>query len=150
VIFDAPVAAIAFDAHLLETTRRPGAAGPVLTIEDVARARLEPASRDDLVGVVSAQLWTQVLSGAVSIDSTARALDTSIRSLQRALDRSGTDFRTLATAIRIRRARELLAGTGLPITEIATELGYSTPANFARAFRKATGSAPQAFRSTLR
>ncbi len=146
VIFDAPVAAICFDAHLLETPRRPGAAGPVLTIEDVARARLEPASREDLVGVVSTQLWAQVLSGTVSIDSTARALDTSIRSLQRALDRSGTDFRTLATAIRIRRAKELLSGTDLPVTEIAFELGYSAPANFARAFRKATGSAPQAFR----
>jgi hypothetical protein len=34
----------------------------------VARARLEPASRDDLVGVVSAQIWAQVLAGAVSID----------------------------------------------------------------------------------
>jgi transcriptional regulator GlxA family with amidase domain len=99
------------------------------------------------VGVVSAQIWAQVLSGAVSIDSTARALDTSIRSLQRALECNGTDFRTLATSIRIRRAKELLTGTGLPITEIATQLGYSAPANFARAFRKATGSAPQDFRS---
>jgi len=150
VNFDSPVAAICFDAHMLDTPRRPGTAGPILTIEDVARARQEPASRDVLVGVVAAQLWAQVLSGAVSIDSTAQALDTSIRSLQRALDRSGTDFRTLVTAVRIRRARELLSGTGLPVTDIATELGYSAPANFARAFRKATGLAPQAFRNTSR
>jgi AraC-like DNA-binding protein len=76
----------------------------------VARARLEPASRDDLVGA---------------------------------------DFRTLANALRARRTGELLAGTGASITEIAAELGYSAPANFARAFRKATGAAPQEFRSRL-
>lgn len=82
----------------------------------------------------------------MSIDSTARALDISTRSLQRALHRDGADFRSLANAVRARRASELLTGTGASITEIATELGYSTPANPARAFRKATGVAPQDFR----
>jgi transcriptional regulator GlxA family with amidase domain len=112
----------------------------------VARARLEPASRADLTGVVAAQVGAQVLAGAVSIDSTARALDTSIRTLQRALHRDGTDFRTLANAVRVRRAQELLAGTSASITEIATALGYSAPANFTRAFRKTTGLGPQDFR----
>jgi AraC-like DNA-binding protein len=101
----------------------------LLTLEDVARARLEPASRDDLVGVVSAHIRAQALAGTVAIDSTAWALDTSTRSLQRALHRNGADFRTLANVIRARRARELLAGTGASITEIVAELGYSAPAN---------------------
>jgi transcriptional regulator GlxA family with amidase domain len=86
---------------------------------------------------VSAQIWAQVLAGAVSIDNAARALDTSSRSLQRAL---------LANAIRVRRGGELLAGTTASVTEIAVELGYSAPANFARAFRKATGRNPGSFR----
>ncbi len=146
VVFEAPVAAVCFEARLLETPGR-SSAHRLFTIEDVARARLEPASRDDLVGVVSAHLWAQVLAGGVSIDSTARALDTSIRSLQRALHRDGTDFRTLANAVRARRAGELLAGTGASVTEIAAELGYSAPANFARAFRNATGVAPQDYRA---
>jgi AraC-like DNA-binding protein len=145
VVFDAPVAAVCFEARLLDTPGQPSERRS-LTIGDVARARLEPASRDDLVGVVSAQIRAQVLAGTVSIDSTARALDTSTRSLQRALHRDGADFRTLANAVLARRASELLAGTDASITEIATELGYSAPANFARAFRKATGVAPQEFR----
>jgi AraC-like DNA-binding protein len=148
VRFDAPVPAVCFAAELLDAGGAPRRLRR-LTLEDVARARLEPASRDDLTGVISAQIWTQVLAGAVSIDSAARALDMSIRTLQRALHRDGTDFRTLANAVRARRASELLAGTEAPITEIATELGYSAPANFARAFRKATGFAPQDFRRRL-
>lgn len=85
----------------------------------------------------------------MSIDSTARALDTSTRSLQRALHCDGTDVRTLANAVRARRASELLTGMGASITEIATELDCSAQANFARAFRKATGLASQDFRSKV-
>lgn len=146
--FDAPFVAIRFAADILRA-RAPavGAARrrPV-TIEDVARSRLDPGSRDDLVGVVSAQIWTQVLAGSVSLDGAARALDLSTRTLQRVLHRDGTDFRSLANIIRARRAAELLRGSGASVTAIAAELGYSTPANFARAFRKATGLAPDAFR----
>jgi AraC-like DNA-binding protein len=146
VRFDAPTAAVCFAPHLLDARRPPRARPRLLTIEDVARARLDPASRDGLVGVVSAQIRAQVLAGSVSLDAAARALDLSVRTLQRALQREGTDFRSLANAIRARRAGELLRGTSASVTEIAAELGYTTPANFARAFRKATGLAPQDFR----
>lgn len=147
--FDAPFAAVRLEAHRLGARRRPGTGRRALTLADVARARHEPASRDDLAGAVAAHVRAQVLAGAVSIDGTARALDTSVRSLQRALHRDGTDFRSLANAIRLRRACELIAGTGGSVTEIAAELGYTAPANFARAFRKATGTSPGEFRKRL-
>jgi AraC-like DNA-binding protein len=146
VIFDAPAAAIWFDARFLRArcARPPGQR--MLTIDDLARARLEPASRSDLIGVISTQIWTQVLAGTVSLDGAAHALDLSKRSLQRALQLHGTSFRDLGNTIRARRATELLRGTSASVTDIAMELGYSTPANFARAFRKATGLAPDEFR----
>jgi AraC-like DNA-binding protein len=150
VRFDAPAAAVAFAGSLLDAGRRPGPRARLLTIEDVARARLDPVSRDGLMGAVSAQIRAQVLAGSVSLDGAARALDLSVRTLQRALNRNGTDFRSLANAIRARRAAELLRGTRASVTEISYELGYSTPANFARAFRNATGLAPDAFRRSLR
>jgi AraC-like DNA-binding protein len=143
--FDAPAVAVRIGADLLDVRRTAGGRR-LVTLEDVARARLEPASRDDLTGVVAALVWAQVLAGSVSLDAAARALDLSARTLQRALHRDGTDFRSLAGAIRARRAAELLGGTRRSVTEIAAELGYSTPANFARAFRKATGRAPEDFR----
>jgi AraC-like DNA-binding protein len=146
VRFEAPVAAVCFAAALLDAGRGPGPATRRLTLEDVARARLDPAGRDDLVGVISAQIWAQVLAGSVSLDGAARALDLSTRTLQRALHRDGADFRSLANAIRTRRAKELLHGTRASVTEISAELGYSAPANFARAFRRETGMAPDDFR----
>ena len=76
--------------------------------------------------------------------------DTSVRTLQRVLRRdSGSDFRELVNVIRMRRAKELLAGTRASITEIAMEFGYSSPANFARAFRNAAGLAPHEYRLSL-
>lgn len=145
VRFDAPVPAVRFAAGILDA-RRPVAPGRPVTVEEVARARLDPASRDGLVGVVSAQIRAQVLAGSVSLDAAARSLDLSNRTLQRALHRDGTDFRSLSNAIRIGRASELLRGTRVSVTDIAAELGYSTPANFARAFRAATGLSPEHFR----
>lgn len=93
-------------------------------------------------GVVAQQVWAQVLTGTVSIDSTALALDTSVRTLQRELGREGVDFRSLVNALRGKRALELLNETELPVTQISTMLGYSAPAHFARAFRKSMGIGP--------
>lgn len=150
--FSCPVAfggmgvSVHFDAHLLDRPAVRQSLAHPLTVEDVARGRLAPANLDSFLDVAVAQIWAQVLTGTVSIESTAQALDTSVRSLQRALNRDGTEFRTLTNAVRMQRAKELLKGTRASITEISTGLGYSTPANFARTFRKATGLTPQEFR----
>jgi len=146
VAFDAAGVSIHFDAHLLGRPVVRHANARLITLEDVARSRLAPANLDNFLDVVVAQIWAQVLAGATSVESAALALDTSVRSLQRALNREGADFRTLTNMIRIQRARELLEGTRASITEISTALGYSAPAHFARNFRKATGLAPQEFR----
>lgn len=52
-------------------------------------------------------------------------------------------------ALRIRRAVHLLASTDAPIAQIAEELGFNSPAYFARFFRKATGRSPSAARLRL-
>lgn len=146
VAFGAAGVAIPFDAQLLDEPAVRTVGARLITLEDVARGRLAPARLDRFLDVVVAQIWSQVLAGAVSVESAARSLDTSVRSLQRALNREGADFRTLANAIRVQRARELLEGSRASITDISAALGYSAPAHFARTFRKATGVAPQDFR----
>jgi AraC family transcriptional regulator, transcriptional activator of pobA len=58
--------------------------------------------------------------------------------------------RTAAQGIRDRlilEAKRLLAFSGLSISQVAYELGYTDPAYFSRVFRKETGEAPADFRA---
>ena len=50
---------------------------------------------------------------------------------------------------RISRAKELLAGGGCSVTQIAEELGYSSLQYFSRRFRKAVGCAPSQYGQRL-
>jgi len=145
VIFNCPAIAIVFARHhLMATSKR--RFRPIVTIEDVSRDWPGGAPQT-LLDVAVSQIRTQVLSGGVMIEDIARSMDTSVRSLQREFERAGTDFRSLASTVRIQRATELLRHTGVSITDVSAELGYSSPANFARAFRKAMGVAPHEFRA---
>ncbi|KXX72371.1 AraC family transcriptional regulator [Flammeovirga sp. SJP92] len=49
---------------------------------------------------------------------------------------------------RIKKAKELLQSTSLPINEIAYDLGYNDPLYFTRIFKKKEGISPSQFRST--
>ncbi len=146
VVFDAPALAVTFPADLLWRRARHGGALPPITVADIARARVECRTLNRLRDVLEQQIWTQVLSGRVSIESAAHAVDTSVRTLQRELNREGTSFRELANAMRIKRAAELLRDTDLSVTAISTVLGYAAPAHFARAFRQGRGISPHEFR----
>jgi len=73
VIFGATAVSVFFDAQLLRRSALPRSRARLLTLEDVARARTEPERLDRFLGVAIEQIRVQVLTGAVSIDSTARA-----------------------------------------------------------------------------
>lgn len=75
----------------------------------------------------------------------ARVLGLSSRALQRALQQAGTTFRELLATHRIRRAKTLLRG-GVKVAAVANQLSFSSPQHFSTAFRRATGSTPEAFR----
>jgi len=150
VIFDAAAVSLCFDARLLERQARGRVKSRLVTADDLTRVLREATNLDLFQNVVTAHIRAQVLTGVVSIDSTARALNTSVRSLQRILQHEcGADFRELVNVVRTQRAKELLRGTNATITELAMDFGYSSAANFARAFRNATGLAPQEFRALM-
>lgn len=55
---------------------------------------------------------------------------------------TGQDLRGFLAQERIHRAETLLATTDLPIKAVASELGYSDPFTFSRAFKRITGRPP--------
>ena len=50
---------------------------------------------------------------------------------------------------RIDAARTALAGTDIPITQLAEQLGYANATHFSRQFRQQTGMSPRGYRSHL-
>lgn len=53
---------------------------------------------------------------------------------------------TYLNGCRIRRARQLLLETNLPVTEVCLSCGFNNLGNFLREFRRQTGTTPQRFR----
>lgn len=82
-----------------------------------------------------------------SVNTIASKLHASSRTLQRRLSREfGTTFSEILDQVRQERANELLAREALTLSEIGFLLGYSDQRSFFRAFKRWTGTTPQAFR----
>lgn len=87
------------------------------------------------------------LAGTVSLETAAKHLGTSPRTLQRRLTARGISFWALVEQSRFEIACALLRDTDVKVQEIATKLGYSSPGGFSRAFARWAGCSPSAFRS---
>ena len=74
-------------------------------------------------------------------------MNMSKRTLQRKLKDEGQSYFTLLNTLRANLAKEYLCNTHHPITEIAYQLGYSSPSSFARAFKHQFGIPPLEYRS---
>jgi transcriptional regulator GlxA family with amidase domain len=98
--------------------------------------------------VLKAQEWVHTRDGTgVALAALARASGLGRRTLlRRFASATGMTPIEYCRRVRIARARELLEGGDTSQKEIAESLGYKDVASFARAFRKAVGSAPGAYR----
>lgn len=84
--------------------------------------------------------------GYPSLETVARRLNMSTRTLRRRLQDQGLGFMALLHEARRRDAMSLLARPALEVAQIAQWLGYADPANFTRAFRQWTGLTPSGWR----
>lgn len=84
--------------------------------------------------------------GYPAIDTVANGLFMSTRTLSRQLSTCGSSFRELMTEAQKRDCQTLLRDSRLTLTDIAYRLGYSSQANFARAFRAWHGKSPSELR----
>ena len=62
---------------------------------------------------------------------------------------TGTAPHAYLAAIRIERARKLLAETDLALTEIGAKVGYNSQSHFTKIFREATGFTPHQYRESI-
>lgn len=62
---------------------------------------------------------------------------------------SGESVKEYVTKVKMKKAKELLRTVNLSITDIAYELGYTTPFYFTNVFTKHYGMSPSAYRSTF-
>src|SRR4051812_1456591 len=107
--------------------------------------RLRTSLFEDAVAIVEVEFGSDL-----ALDDIARRVASSRRQLQRAYAEIGhTTFREHLTAVRMHRAAELLAGGRLTVREVARRVGYRQPAQFAKAFRRATGASPSEYRVGL-
>ncbi|MGB3311037.1 MAG: helix-turn-helix domain-containing protein [Nodosilinea sp.] len=84
--------------------------------------------------------------GCPDIILVAAALGLSVRTLQRHLAEAGLTYSKLIDQVRFNRAVVLLQQPDVKLLEVALELGYTDPANFARAFRRWAGVSPREYR----
>jgi AraC-like DNA-binding protein len=87
-------------------------------------------------------------NGTVDAGHLARAMNLSLRTLQRRLADEGTSFTALLDEARQELALRWIGEEAMSVKEATYLLGFSEPANFTRAFRRWTGVSPTAFRRT--
>ena len=88
--------------------------------------------------------------GEADLDTAAKKLCMSPRSLQRHLADDGYSFRELLDETRKALAMEYVRNGRHPLIEVAFRLGFSDQSAFSKAFRRWTGLSPAAFATTAR
>ena len=143
VDFGAPENSLVFRASDLDAQLP--TANPVLlrVNEQVLTDYLARLDRGEVTVQVQAKLIQLLPSGELDESSIARALNLSLRSMQRKLKARGVSFRKLLDDTRRQLAEQYLKDSTLSVSEIAYLLGFAEVSSFSRAFRRWTGHAPR-------
>ncbi|MFW0783763.1 AraC family transcriptional regulator [Gordonia sp. CPCC 206044] len=85
-------------------------------------------------------------TGRCSVDQVARSLGVDRRTVHRKLAAEGQTFTTVLDVTRVELARHMVAGRRHSLTEVADLLGFSSPGNFSRWFRRRFDQSPSTWR----
>jgi AraC family transcriptional regulator, glycine betaine-responsive activator len=104
-------------------------------------------SHESLIRV--AQLMEENIEKPLSLDEIARATGLSRRQIERLFKRHLNCVpKRYYLQMRLRRARELLLQTSMPIIDITTACGFQSPPHFSRCYRAQFGCPPSAERQS--
>ena len=127
------------ETKLLETPQVPQATEPHLT---GLRGGLAPHKLQKVLMYIEDKL-----AEAVGVRELASQVHMSPFHFARRFKQAvGTPPHAYITHKRIERAKRLLAGTSLPLLEVATRVGYRTQAHFTGVFHRYAGTTPRAYR----
>ncbi len=92
----------------------------------------------------------QNIGQSATIQDLARALHTSVRTLNRRFSEEGTHFQLVKDGLRRDIAVHRLANSNTGVAALAIDLGFSDATGFCRAFKNWTGSSPTDYRKGTR
>ena len=151
VAFDAPLSGLHFSAHMLD--RPIATADPRRYQQSCAQLACQMPQAPDpglLCQALHTWLGYAAREGCATLEQAAADFGVTPRTLQRRLKERGIGFQDLLAKVRMENAQRLLTESGLPVTAIAQELGFSETSAFTRAFRQHTQMSPRAFRQAAR
>ena len=123
--------------QILQERIRPGTA-----LQPTARAPDEPPA--PLLLARARELMRSHVEEPLEVEAIAARLGLSRRSLERLFARHGEGSPARAyLEVRLKRARQLLQQTRMPVVEVALACGFTSAAHFSRAYRAAFGKPPQ-------
>lgn len=97
-------------------------------------------------GAVRAAIVASLRHGDATLDSTARALKISGRTLQRHLGRMGTSHSEMLADVRLDLACRLLMDSTQRLSDISEFLGYANASSFSRTFVRLMKVQPVVYR----
>ena len=103
----------------------------------------------DLAHQIEELIARQLADGGCTLANIARQLAINERTLQRRLEAQRICFFDILDRVRQSQAREFLAQSALPLSEVALLLGYSEQRSLSRACRRWFGTTPAALREEL-
>lgn len=151
VQFEATHTRMCIDRAAWDTPGTGAHPGVMKVLADHADLLLQKLPRGpDLVERTRRAIGERLRGGDSSLESVARELGTSARSLQRHLGDLGYTYNALADEVRAATAHLYLQQPDIAISEIAYLLGFADPSTFNRAFKRWTGLTPARARGAAR
>jgi AraC-like DNA-binding protein len=138
--------ALFFDAKLFDMKRHPTHEGELNAYFRKQLTAMEVALGSSFAEQVSDLIETLLMGDRCNVEKVAEIFGMHRLTLYRRLQAYGTTYESLLDNRRRSLAESMLRRNTVSVAEIADALGYGTPANFTRAFRRWTGSTPSAWR----
>lgn len=144
--FDRPQTSISFDPQVLGPVEARGASDLNRFLQNAPRDWIFTQSREHTQSLRVRTYLSQAGWENATLTQTAQAMHITARTLIRRLDADNTSFQTIKDALRRDIAiRDLQAGRK-SVETIALDVGFSSAANFYKAFQRWTGSTPSSYR----